>query len=117
MVFTHDIPQPYYKDNLIVQFTDDEIYCVRSDTVGPNKAVSAISKLKRELIRTLEWEDKCCIKTTFDKCSVGYSVTSLLTLENAGRVTVRGNPIQKNNIKLLGYFFSNLLSDTIYVNY
>ena len=117
LIFVHDIPNPYYNDTLVFQFADDNVQIVRSDSTGPNRAISAQSKLKRELTRTLEWEEKWKIKTSWDKSYVSFAGTSLDTLEAIGGIVIRGNPIEiKNNVKMLGYTFTNFLSSTAHVN-
>ena len=56
------------------------------------------------------------IKTNYSKCKIGYSGISKPTLEKVGGIKVRGNTIEiTNQIKILGYTFSNLLNSTHHV--
>ena len=63
LIYVHDIPLPLYRDTLLVQFADDIIHVIRPDSRGKNRITSAQAKLKRELLRTLSWEEKWRMKT------------------------------------------------------
>ena len=117
LVFVHDLPSPLNNDTIIAQFADDVVHVVRSDCTTANKARDVISKLKRELTRTLNWEANWKIKTSYGKCAIGFSGTSLTTLENLGGFSIRGNPIAiKNNVKILGYTLNNFLTASSQAN-
>ena len=117
LIFVHDLPAPLNNDTIIAQFADDVIHVIRSDCVSHNRARNAISKLKRELINTIEWEENWKIKTSYNKCAIGYTGTSIETLENLGGISIRGNPIQiKNNIKILGFTLNNFLTPSSQAN-
>ena len=116
LMFVHDLPQPLYNDSLIFQFADDIVHVIRSDSTGVNKALSVQSKLRRELIRTLEWEERWKVKNSFEKNHISYSGTSLVTLENIGGIVIRGNHIPiDNSIKMLGYTFSHLIRSSVHI--
>ena len=112
LIFVYDVPNPIYNDTMIFQFADDIIHVIRSDMANvPNRALSAKYKTEQELKRTLDWEVKWKIKTCFDKCVIGYTGTSLETLENHGGISVDNNHIRiANEITILGFTFKNHLT-------
>ena len=117
LIFVYDIPEPIYNNTIVAQFADDVVHVVISDcTNHMNRATNVVSKLKREVTRTIEWEENWKIKTCFEKCYVGFSGTSKYTLENIGGISIRGHPIEiKNNIKILGYTLTNYLTPSMHV--
>ena len=113
LMYVSDSPSPLYNDTLVVQFADDNVQIVRSDSTGPNRATSAQLKLRRELKNQIEWERKWKIQTSWEKCSVGYSGTSRPTLEDIGGIVVLNHHFQINNdIKILGFTFTNFCLKT-----
>ena len=117
LIYVHDIPKPFYRNTLIFQFADDIVHIISSDIASHNKASNAQTKITIELERILHWESKWKIKTSWDKSFIGFAGTSINTLEEIGGINVNGNPIQiTNDIKILGYTFSNFLSSTPHVN-
>ena len=116
LIYVHDSPKPFYRDTLVFQFADDVVHIIRSDTVSRNRATDAQNKITIELERTLRWENKWKIKTSWDKSYIGYCGTSIETLENIGGININGNPIQiTNEIKMLGYTFNHYMSSTPHV--
>lgn len=114
LIFVYDIPNPLFNDSMIFQFADDIIHVIRSDsTRNPNRALSAKRKLQQELKRTLDWEVNWKIQTCYDKCLVGFSGSTLDTLEAIGGIRVNNHHIRiVNEISILGFTFNNLQRST-----
>ena len=110
LIFVYDIPNPLYNDSMIFQFADDIIHVIRSDSTRTyNRAISAKRKLQHELNRTLDWEVNWKIQTCYDKCLVGFTGTTLDTMEAVGGIRIGTHQIQLvNEITILGFTFNNL---------
>lgn len=119
LTFVSDIPKPVHDNTIILQYADDLIHVMHSDSKGKNKIKHAIQKTQNELTHTLEWEEKWRIKTNLNKCNINFTGTSIGNIEYHQGVNIRDTELSiKNPCIILGYNLTNHLSEsshTIYI--
>ena len=106
-VLVNDHPQPLYITTLIMQFADDFIHIIRSNTKYKLKNIMAKNRLLAELKQTYNWECNWKIKSNPSKIAVCAFGTTERKFNKLGPLIINNKiiPISKK-IKVLGYNLS-----------
>ena len=115
-VLVNDHPQPLYQTSLIMQFADDFVHIIRSNTKGKLKNIMAKNRLLAELKQTSTWERNWKIKSNPSKIAVGVFGTTHRHFNKLGPLTINNSiiPISRT-IKVLGYNLSANLNSSHHI--
>ena len=103
-LYINDHPQPIFKSTIISQFADDIVHVTESNLKGKNRNRTALSRLKKELKQTLQWERNWKIKANPSKCKILVSGTKTSLIDKLGGVKINNVKIKTcKTTKILGF--------------